>query len=162
MIWEKENTLIRKKTKQKAFAYITHQNRLLVFRHVDSPEAGIQVPAGTIKANERPEQAVLREAVEETGLTDLTVGRFLGEQKRDMADFGRDEIHHRFFYHLHCNDVPPPTWLHEECDPSDGSECVPIIFEFFWVVLPSGIPSLIADHGVRLPQLCTMLQLETM
>lgn len=151
-----------RKTRQKAFAYITHQNRLLVFRHVAIPEAGIQVPAGTIKANEQPDQAVLREAVEETGLTDLTVGRFLGEQERDMSDVGRDEIHHRFFYHLHCNETPPSTWYHEEGDPSDGSERAPIIFEFFWVALPSGIPSLIADHGARLPQLCTVLRLETM
>jgi 8-oxo-dGTP pyrophosphatase MutT (NUDIX family) len=154
--------LMVRKTRQKAFAYITHQNCLLVFRHVDVPEAGIQVPAGTIKANEHPEQAVLREAVEETGLTDLTVGRFLGEQERDMSDCGRDEIHQRYFYHLHCNGVPPSTWYHEECDPSDGSEGAPIIFEFFWVVLPYGVPSLIADHGTRLPQLCDVLQLETM
>jgi hypothetical protein len=40
--------LIVKKIRQKAFAYITHQKRLLVFRHVDVPEAGIQVPAGTM------------------------------------------------------------------------------------------------------------------
>lgn len=154
--------LIVRKTRQKAFAYITHQKRLLVFRHVDVPEAGIQVPAGTIKANEHPEQAVLREAVEETGLTDLTLGRFLGEQVRDMSDFGRDEIHHRFFYHLHCNEVPPSTWYHEECDPSDGSARASIIFEFFWAGLPYEVPSLIADHGTMLPQLLDVLQLKTM
>ena len=34
--------------KQKAFAYITHGNRLLVFRHVHHPEAGVQVPVGTV------------------------------------------------------------------------------------------------------------------
>jgi len=145
MILDKGGMLIVKKAMQKAFAYITYQNRLLVFRHVDVPEAGTQVPAGTIKANEHPEQAVLREAVEETGLTDLTVGRFLGKQEREMSDFGRDEIHHRFFYHLHCNGVPPPTWYHEECDPSDGSERGPIIFEFFWVDLRYGVPSLMCD-----------------
>jgi hypothetical protein len=32
-------------------AYYHH--RLLVFRHPDAPEAGIQVPAGTVEANER-------------------------------------------------------------------------------------------------------------
>jgi 8-oxo-dGTP diphosphatase len=152
-ILEKGGILIVRKTRQKAFAYITHQNRLLVFRHVDVPEAGIQVPAGTIKVNEHPEQAVLREAVEETGLTDLTVEKFLGKQEREMSDFGRDEIHHRFFYHLHCNGVPPSTWYHVECDPSDGFEHEPILFEFFWVVLPYGVPSLIADHDRMLPQL---------
>jgi hypothetical protein len=42
------------------FAYITHCNRLLVFVHPFAPEVGIQVPAGTIKANERPEEAIDR------------------------------------------------------------------------------------------------------
>jgi NUDIX domain-containing protein len=55
------------KIKYKAFAYITNRNRLLVFIHPFAPEAGIQVPAGTIKADERPKEAVLREAFEETG-----------------------------------------------------------------------------------------------
>jgi NUDIX domain len=54
-----------RKVKHKVFAYITHCNRLLVFVHPFAPEAGIQIPAGTIKANERPEEAVLREAFEE-------------------------------------------------------------------------------------------------
>ena len=36
----------------KVFAYITHRDRLLVFRHTDFPEAGIQVPAGTVLKDE--------------------------------------------------------------------------------------------------------------
>jgi hypothetical protein len=93
MILEKGGMLIVKKTMQKAFAYFTYQNRLLVFRHVDVPEAGTQVPAGTIKANEHPEQAVLREAVEETGPTDLTVGRFLQRVAEGLSQMieSRDE-----------------------------------------------------------------------
>jgi 8-oxo-dGTP pyrophosphatase MutT (NUDIX family) len=85
-ILEKGGIFIVGKISQKAFAYITHQKRLLVFRHADAPEAGVQVPAGTIKALERPEQAVLREAVEETGLTDLTVGRFLQRSAERLSD----------------------------------------------------------------------------
>lgn len=88
------------KTKRKAFAYITQGNSLLVFEHDNAPEAGIQVPAGSIEANETPEQAVLREAREETGLQKLSLIRFLGEQIRDMSDYGKPEIHHRYFYHL--------------------------------------------------------------
>jgi len=76
-----DNTLLI----SKVLAYITHANRLLVFSHPHSPEAGIQVPAGTLKDGERPEDAVLREAHEETGLTHLELAGFLGECQRDMS-----------------------------------------------------------------------------
>lgn len=48
------------KTTRKAFAYITQGNSLLIFEHEDAPEAGIQVPAGSIEAGETPEEAALR------------------------------------------------------------------------------------------------------
>ena len=47
--------------KHKVYAYITYANRLLVFRHVDGPDAGIQVPGGTIEEGEAPDEAVMRE-----------------------------------------------------------------------------------------------------
>ena len=103
----------------KVFAYITHQNRLLVFRHTDFPEAGIQVPAGTVMEHKDLPIAVLREAREETGLTDLTIKTYLGEQIRNMEDVGKQEIHHRHFYHLLCEGDPPGSWQHNETDPSD-------------------------------------------
>jgi len=142
--------------KHKVFAYITHGPRLLVFRHPEAPEAGIQVPAGTVRAGEDLAAAVLREAAEETGRADLVLVRFLGDQVRDMRDWGRDEIHHRHFYHLRCTGDPPATWRHWESDPSDGSPG-PIPFDFFWARLPDGVPELISDHGKLLPQLLATL-----
>ncbi len=138
--------------KRKAFAYITHGDRLLVFRHPAAPDAGIQVPAGSMRTGERPEDAVLREAREETGLADLVLVGALGEHRRDMADVGLDEMHHRYFFHLRCVGDPPATWRHWESDPSDGSSA-PILFEFFWARVPDGVPLLIADHDQQLPQL---------
>ena len=143
----------------KVFAYITHRNRLLVFRHADFPEAGIQVPAGTVKTNEDLVAAVLREAEEETGLRDLTVKVFLGEQIRNMQDVGKDEIHHRHFYHLVCNNDPSDQWQHDETDPSDGG-VESIRFEFFWATLPDQIPELICDHGIMLPILEEMMRMD--
>src|SRR5947199_2524910 len=93
-------------TIRKAFAYITHRNRLLIFSHPLEPSAGLQVPAGTMLDGEAPEAAVLREAKEETGLEDLLVVRFLGEIHR-RADVRKDEMHHRFFFHLVCEGEPP-------------------------------------------------------
>ena len=146
-----------KRTIRKAFAYVTHGNRLLIFSHPLAPDAGLQVPAGTMLDVEAPEDAVLREATEETALTDLRVVRFLGEVRRDMADRGRDEIHHRHFFHLVCESDPPERWQNYEPDPSDGSD--PPLFEFWWVSLPDGVPELIAGHGDMLPALFEAMSL---
>ena len=138
--------------KHKVFAYITHGERLLVFTHPHAPEAGIQVPAGTLRDDESPEAGVMREAVEETGLAGLRLVRYLGEQYLDRSPMGRDEIHHRRFYHLRCEGDPPETWTHYENDPSDGSGG-PHLFAFFWARLPDQVPELIVDHGKMLPKL---------
>ncbi|HET8522976.1 MAG TPA: NUDIX domain-containing protein [Thermomicrobiales bacterium] len=142
--------------RRKAFAYITYRGQLLVFRHPLAPQAGIQVPAGTINEHERPEDAAMREACEETGLSNLVLDCFLGEQRRDMSDVGRPEIHHRYFFHLRCTTTPPRTWQHHETDPFDGS-AEPILFEFSWIPLSPDAPELIADHGVMLPRLFNRL-----
>jgi len=134
---------------EKAFAYITHGKRLLVFRHVRSPEAGIQVPAGTIEPDESPEAAALREASEETGLHQLSIEAKLGTCDFDMSPFGREELHRRHFFHLKVAGVPPDQWVHEERNRSDAGRD-PIPFEFFWVRLPDAVPDLIADHGALL------------
>lgn len=141
----------------KVFAYITHGHRLLVFRHADFPEAGIQVPAGTVQPIEHPDVAVLREVYEETGLADFTEAYFLGEQIRDMRDFNRDEVHHRYFYHLRYLGDPPATWRHDE---TSGGIAEPIVFEFFWADLPDHVPELIADHDKFLPALLRRLSIE--
>src|SRR5687767_5079077 len=112
--------------RRKAFAYITHRDprlgeRLLVFSHPRAPEAGIQVPAGTMRDGESPAAAVLREAHEETGLEGLELVGLLGEQVRDMADHGRAEIHRRWFFHLRHVGDPPAVWRNYEPDPDDGS-----------------------------------------
>ena len=53
----------------------SHGAELLLFGH---PHAGIQIPAGTVEPGEAPEQAVVREAREETGLDALTLREYLG------------------------------------------------------------------------------------
>lgn len=137
--------------KQKVVAYITWRNALLVFSHPDFPEAGIQAPAGTIEPGELPEAAVLREAYEETGLGGLRLVAPLGKHHYDMSSFGRDEVHHRYFFHLRCAETPPHSWRHLEEYALEGAE--PIIFEFFWAALPAGVPPLIAGHDAFLPVL---------
>src|SRR5690348_15940006 len=54
----------------KVVCYIVRDGQLLVFRHADYDleHVGLQVPAGSIRPEESPEDAALREAREETGL----------------------------------------------------------------------------------------------
>ena len=56
------------RVRRRVYAYVTNGRRLLVFRQPESPEAGIQVRGGTVEAGERPKDAVMREAGEETGV----------------------------------------------------------------------------------------------
>ena len=88
-------------------AYITHSDRLLVFRHTKHPEAGIQVPGGTVREGEALEEAVLREANEETGLEGLQIRADLGMCELDRSLWGLDGIERRHFFHL-AVDGPGP------------------------------------------------------
>lgn len=142
--------------REKVMAYITHGDRLLVFRQPEFPEAGIQVPGGTLEPGESPEMGVLREAFEETGLPGLMVVRFLGDVVFDGRPRGRDELHHRHFYHLRCTSEPPETWGHAECLSSDGYP-EPIAFALWWAPLDA-VPELIAEMGALLPALRAMAQ----
>jgi len=64
---------------EKVTGFITRRSSerydILLLEH---PDAGIQIPAGTVEDGESPEEAVMREAAEETGLTQLTIRRYLG------------------------------------------------------------------------------------
>jgi len=136
--------------RQRAYAYITSQNRLLVFRQPAFPKASIQVPAGTVQPDEDIESAVMREAEEETGLRDLQIVGQLGNLERDMTEFGTPEIRDAHFFHMLCPGDPAQTWSHEE---TSGGTVAPIRFDFSWATLPDGIPELIALNGEMLGEL---------
>jgi 8-oxo-dGTP pyrophosphatase MutT (NUDIX family) len=137
---------------EKVYAYITCQDHLLVFEHTNFPEAGIQVPGGTVERGEALETAVLREAMEETGLLELAVHRYLGCRDFDLSEVGDVGVHLRHFFHLHFTGKLLPRWKNFENTPSDGSPG-PIEFEFYWVKFPEGVPTLIAGQGALLSEL---------
>jgi len=126
----------------KVVAYITRNQQLLVFRHVHFPEAGIQVPAGTVEPGEPLPAAVLREAREETGLEGLPIRAFLGTRESTV---GGDAVR-RHFFHLTWQGSGPDRWRHHELDPSDGSPA-PIEFELYWVDYPGAVPELAGGQG---------------
>ena len=157
--------------KRKGFAYVTHRDaegeRLLIFSHPEAPEAGLQVPAGSLEDGEDPAAGALREAHEETGLAldDLEVVAHLGEQLRDMRDVGKDELHHRHYFHVRCTAAKvPERWRTYEEFPSDEIEAgvarealTRHLFECFWVRLPDGVPALVTEHVHFLPELMRSL-----
>ena len=101
--------------RSKVLAYVTRGEELLVFRHRDFPDAGLQVPAGTIEEGEDPQDAALREVREESGLTDVRVVGFLGRYLYDAAPH-RGEAHDRYMYHLELTGSAEQSWLHYETD----------------------------------------------
>ena len=140
---------------EKVVAYITHGDKLLVFIHPYHPEAGTQVPAGTVEKGERPEEAVLREAREETGLDGLQIRSYLGVQEYDMSALGRPEIQRRHFFHLELCSEPSAGWRYHGELLLEGSDMPPeyYLFEFFWARLPDEVPELIAGQGELLDRL---------
>jgi len=143
---------VPKHSAEKVIAYITHADRLLVFSHPHHPEAGLQVPGGTIEEGELPEDAVLREAQEETGLAGLEIHSYLGTQEVDVSTDGRSEIQRRHFFHLTLRGEAPVRWRHFEEHPSDGST-EPIELEHFWVQYPGKDPELSGGQGELLHKL---------
>ncbi|MGW6316400.1 NUDIX hydrolase [Streptomyces sp. NPDC055099] len=94
-------------------AYVIRQGdapELLVFDHVDEPEAGTQIPAGGVQPGEGLEEAVIRETSEETGLqTVRVVGQFVVEDK-PHPETGHPR--RTTYFHLQAPADTPHTWDH--------------------------------------------------
>lgn len=117
----------------KVLAYITHQRdadlQLLVFDHRDYPDAGTQVPAGTVEDGEPVEAALWREVLEEAGLkaAQLRLVRKLAEQPD--ATFRNT----RHVYHLAALDDLPDAWTHLVRGAGGDRG---LVFVYRWETLP--------------------------
>jgi 8-oxo-dGTP pyrophosphatase MutT (NUDIX family) len=132
---------------QKVIAYITHGEDLLVFEEPDFPEAGMQVPGGTLESQELPAAGVMREAAEETGLQQLRLVRSLGTV-RYAPGSGKEVSRH--FFHLLAGERKAEAWDHWESSPSSGGP--PIRFRCRWLPLRKA-PPLVAELDCLLNQL---------
>lgn len=119
---------------QKVVAYIVRDGCVAVIRHIDFPleQTGLQVPAGTIRRAELPEDAVLREAFEETGLENLRIVKYLGAGEYDMRPYA-DAMHVRHYFHIAADDADlPEKWEWQESHDGVGK---PTRFEVSWISL---------------------------
>lgn len=137
---------------QKVLAYITRERdgrvELLVFDHVDAPEAGTQVPAGSIDPGESPLEAAVREAFEEVGVDRLTLVRVVGRFPFLNPVTGR--WHER---HVHWFKAPsglPERWVHTV---SDGVDDKGMRFECFWIDAAEAVTALSGQQGEYLREM---------
>jgi len=123
----------RRKHVAKALAYITQADKLLVFRKPESPDAGVQIPGGSVEPGEALEVAALREAQEETGLVGLVVQSYLGSAEYALkVDVGRPHLRH--FFHLVYTGATPAHWEHVE---AKALPATPLRFQLWWEPLAS-------------------------
>ena len=134
-----------KAVKLKVLAYVTRVRdgvvELLVHEHRDAPEAGIQVPAGSVEEGENLEAAVLRELREETGITAAAIaGRI------EVYDWFNDVTrrwNRRNVYHLRCG-VTDERWTHRV--GGDGED-EGMAFDCWWMPIGEAERRLVGDQG---------------
>jgi 8-oxo-dGTP diphosphatase len=131
--------------KQKVLAYIIRvhdgEKQLLLLLHRDYPEAGIQVPGGTVEPGEAFESALLREVYEETGLTNVKIIKKL----TDCIFFNtyKQEEQERHVYLLDTVSDTKEEWEHVvEGEGEDKG----LVYKFIWSPIDN-LPMLRSDHG---------------
>jgi 8-oxo-dGTP pyrophosphatase MutT (NUDIX family) len=136
---------------RKAYGYVTRihngASQVLVFRHPLLPiaQGGIQIPKGTVHADETPLEAVKREITEETGLTNFTVLHKIVADQWEGLHNDVHERHERHFFLLHIKDAPD-EWDHVVTGIGEDEG---MVFHYFWVGSPTEI-EIAPGHGDHL------------
>ena len=136
-------------SKRKVLAYITRGQEpnieLLVFEHKDHPEAGLQVPGGTIEEDEMLLDALYREIIEETGIVKKDLA-FVGKiHKYNFYPNGKQIAYERNFFHLNYEGTQQ-EWDHQVI--SDGLDNG-MTFQFRWEPLQE-LPKLAGEQDIAL------------
>ena len=139
---------------QRATAFVTDpEERLLVFDHLDV-DAGTQVPGGGIHDGESPEDAVLREIAEESGLRTAVIVRKLGEawswsEPGNVPAGLEEQIVHSFHLRVERSTFGD-VW---EWDETSGGSVVEHTFRFRWISLDEAVEVLWPHQAMWISQL---------
>lgn len=106
------------------------ETQLLVFEHVDHPDAGVQVPKGTVEPGETLENAARREVREESGLTEIDGLEYLG--RTTQVAFGVEEEWNYFALHADGNCADREGWTYRV---QGSGEDEGMLFRYYWVPL---------------------------
>lgn len=99
------------------FRHVSQNIEILVFRH---PIAGIQIVKGTVEANEKLEDAAIRELYEESGISSTNIHSYLG--LHSPSESGPNW--HVFV--CYTTEILKDNWTHF-CNDDGGLK-----FQFFW------------------------------
>ena len=133
--------------KRKVLAYITKEEddgrEILVFEQKDNPDAGLQVPGGTIEEDELLIDALYREIEEETGIPreDLELKGKVNKTK--YFPMNRDVVYERTIFHLSFIGNGQTRWEHlvESTGKDDG-----MTFCHRWIPVKD-LPELAGNQG---------------
>jgi 8-oxo-dGTP pyrophosphatase MutT (NUDIX family) len=116
-------------------------SEVLVFQHRDYPEAGVQVPAGTVEPGEDVAATAYREVLEESGL-----GAERVHLVQKLTDFPEPQWQQHRHVFLFRPLVPlPDTWSHTVHGHGEDEG---MVFNFYW--LPATPQLVLAGEQHRL------------
>ncbi|WP_252504238.1 NUDIX domain-containing protein [Sporosarcina sp. Marseille-Q4943] len=133
--------------KRKVLAYITKDDhagrKILVFEQEGNPEAGLQVPGGTIEEDELLIDALYREIEEETGIRrDQLQLNGKVDKKNYFPENRKNVIHERNVFHLTYIGEDEHEW--DTCVKSTGKDNG-MIFHCRWMPV-NDLPALAAGQ----------------
>lgn len=131
----------------KVLVYVVSNGHLLVHRHSDFPEAGVQVPGGSINDGESAFEAALRELYEEAGLM-VDSACTIAHRELFHAPWN-GAVYDRHFIVIHC-DLPLHDFHHVV---TSGDADKGLAFVYFWLDLKGAIQSLDFGHAAGLQKI---------
>lgn len=118
-------------TNQRAYAFIIRikdgKSQLLVFRQSGKrKESPYHIPGGGLEIDELPLDAVIREIEEESGLTGLPFGRYIGQWVSEINDV----IYQRFYFVFFAPEKLPDAWTHRVTGTGEDAG---VYYNYSWV-----------------------------